>query len=149
DIVPAAVLENRRFQRRVRWKAGILRLILFLKQRMGNQAGPRIPAEQMYFHRWNTGTAASLALTERCRAEGVTVLAAVSVAFMQAFRHVRGIRGLGKTSTMVDARRFLPEMRADAMFGLAPGMGLRTKRLPPTEGMSAAGFWTQARAVKA
>ena len=74
DIVPAAVLANRRFQRRVRWKAGILRLMLFLKRRMGSKPGPRIPAEQMYFHRWNTGTAASLALTERCRAEGVTVL---------------------------------------------------------------------------
>jgi Condensation domain len=149
DIVPAAVLGNRRFQRRVRWKAGILRLTLFVKQRMGSKPGPRIPAEQMYFHRWNTGSATALALTERCRVEGVTVLAAVSVAFMQAFRHVRGTRGLGKTCTMVDARRFLPEMRADAMFGLAPGIALRTKGLPPPQDISAAGFWVQARAVKA
>ena len=94
DIIPAAVLENRRFQRRVRWKAGILRLTLFLKQRDGSKPpGPRIAAGQMYFHRWSTGDAAALALTERCRSEGVTVLAALSVAFMQAFRDVRGARG--------------------------------------------------------
>jgi hypothetical protein len=150
DIVPAALLENRRFQRRVRWKAGMLRLILFLKQR-GNskRPGPRIAAEQMYFHRWDIGNASALALTERSRSEGVTVLAAVSVAFMQAFRDVRGAQGLSKTNTMVNARRFLPDMRADAMFGLAPGVALRTKGLPPPQEMSASDFWARARATKA
>jgi hypothetical protein len=150
DIVPAALLQNRRFQRRVRWKAAILRLTLFLKQRGDSKPpGPRIPPEQMYFHRWNIGNATALALTERCRSEGVTVLAAVSVAFMQAFRDVRGAQGLSKTFTMVNARRFLPDMRADAMFGLAPGVALRTKGLPPPQEMSASDFWARARAIKA
>jgi Condensation domain len=148
DLVPAALLENRRFQRRVRWKAGILRLALFLKGRRG-RPGPCIPAEQIYFHRWNSGSAATLALTERCRSEGVTVLAAVSVAFMQAFRDVRGAKGLGKTCVMANARRFLPELRADAMFGLAPGIAVRAKGLPPPEDMDVAGFWARAWAVKA
>jgi hypothetical protein len=150
DIVPAALLQNRRFQRRVRWKARMLRLTLFLKQCGDSKPpGPRIPTHQMYFHRWNIGDATALALTERCRSEGVTVLAAVSVAFMQAFRDVRGAQGLSKTSTMVNARRFLPDMRADAMFGLAPGVALRTKGLPPPQEMSAGGFWERARATKA
>jgi hypothetical protein len=122
-------------------------LTLSLKQRDGKPPGPRIAAEQMYFHRWNLGDATALKLTERCMSEGVTVLAAVSMAFMQAFRDVRGARGLNKTCTMVNARRFLPQMRADAMFGLAPGVALRTKGLPPPQDMSAASFW--ARAVKA
>jgi hypothetical protein len=150
DIVPAALLENRRFQRRVRWKAGILRLTLFLKQRAGSKlpAAP-IASEKIYFHRWNIGDATARALMESCRSEGVTVLAAVSVAFMQAFRDVRGAQGLAKTCTMVNARRFLPEMRADAMFGLAPGVALRTKGLPPPQDMSAGGFWARARAIKA
>lgn len=148
DIVPSALLTSRRFQRRVRWKAGILRLTLFLKRRGGRASGPGISAEQMYFHRWSTGRAAVLALTERCRSEDVTVLAALSVAFMQAFRDVRGAQGLRKTSTMVNARRFLPEMRADAMFGLAPSVALRTKGLPPPRDMSASGFWARARETK-
>ena len=150
DIVPAALLRDRRFQRRVRRKAGILKVILFLKQRGGRKpAGPRIAAEQMYFHRWSICDATTLALTERCRSEGVTVLAAVSLAFMQAFRDVRGAQGLKKTHAMVNARKFLPEMRADAMFGLAPGVALRTKGLPPPRDMSIAGFWARARAIKA
>src|SRR5260370_13595488 len=74
DIVPAALLENRRFQRRVRWKAGMLRLTLFLKQRDSKPPGPPIAAEQMYFHRWNIGDATALELTERCASDGVTVL---------------------------------------------------------------------------
>jgi hypothetical protein len=150
DIVPAALLQNRRFRRRARWKAGMLRLTLFLKQRGESKPPvPRIANEQMYFHRWDIGNAAALELTERCRSEGVTVLAAVSVAFMQAFRDVRGAQGLSKTCTMVNARRFLPDMRPDAMFGLAPGVALRTKDLPPPQQMSADGFWARARAIKA
>jgi hypothetical protein len=150
DIVPAVLLESRRFQHRVRWKAGMLRLILFLKRRGSNKPpAPRITNDQIYFHRWNSGNAAALELTERCRSEGTTVLAAVSVAFMQAFRDVRGARGLSKTCTMVNARRFLPQMRADAMFGLAPGVALPTKALPPPRDISTGSFWERARAVKA
>lgn len=142
DIVPAALLDDARFQRRVRRKERLLRLTLFLKQ-LGTKKspGPCITAGEMYFHRWNIGNEAALILTERCRSENVTVLAALSVAFMQAFRDVRGAQGLRKAATMVNARRFLPEMRADAMLGLAPGVTLRTK-------VSAGSFWERARAVK-
>jgi hypothetical protein len=50
---------------------------------------------------------------------------------------------------MVNARRFMPQLRADAMFGLAPGVALRTKDLPPPQDMSAGSFWGRARAIKA
>jgi hypothetical protein len=150
DLVPAALLQNRRFRRRVRWKQGLLRLALFLKQRGDRKpAGPRISAEQLYFHRWYVGNALALALSERCKAEGVTVLAAVSLAFMQAFGDVRGAQELTKAYTMVNARRFMPQLRADAMFGLAPGIALRMKDLPPPQDMSAGSFWGRARAIKA
>jgi hypothetical protein len=49
---------------------------------------------------------------------------------------------------MVDARRFLPRLRADAMFGLAPSAALSTKSLPPPRQMSAGDFWACARVVK-
>jgi hypothetical protein len=149
EIVPAALLADRRFQRRVRRKAAILRLTLFLKQRLGRTApGPRIAAEEMYFHRWNIGNGAALALGERCKSESVTVLAALSAAFMQAFRDVRGEQGLRKMRTMVNARRFLPQMPSDAMFGLAPGVTLRIKSLPRPRDMAALQFWARARAIK-
>lgn len=149
DIVPPALLRDRHFQRRVRWKAQILRLTLFLKRRSGREPGPRITVEKMYFHRWGIGSGAVQALTERCRSEGVTVLAAISVAFMQAFRDVRGTRGLRKVRAMVNARRFLPLLRSDALFGLAPGVSLRAKGLPPPQDMSVAGFLARAREVRA
>jgi len=149
DVVPAELLRDRRFQRSVRWKAGLLRLALFLKQGGSRKpAGPRIAAEQMYFHRWHVGDETVSALTERCRSEGVTVFNAVSLAFMQAFRDVRGTQALKKTYAMVNARRFLPNLRSDAMFGLAPGVPLRMKGLPSPHDISAEGFWKRARALK-
>jgi hypothetical protein len=150
DIVPATMLQDRRFLRRVRWKVSLLRLAFLLKRRSRRgSTGTRISAEEMYFYRWQAGNVIAQSLTERCRAEGVTVLAAVSVAFMQAFRDVRGVQALNKASTMVNVRRFLPQMHADAMFGLAPSVGLRMKDLPPPQEMSADGFWERARVVKA
>ncbi len=150
DIIPAAVLQSRRFRRRVRRKVGLLRLALFLKGR-GSRKRINIPisVEQMYFHRWHVDEATTRVLIERCRAEGVTVLAAVSVAFMQAFRDVRGIKALRKTYSMVDARRFLPQMRKDVMFGLAPSVTLRMKGLPPPWDIVDDGFWARVRLTKA
>ena len=87
-------------------------------------------------------------MTERCRAEGVTVLAAMSVAFLQAFREVRGTQALRKAYTMVNARRFMPLLRPDAMFGMAPGVELSMKGFPPPKRMSASAFWTCAQAIK-
>jgi Condensation domain len=150
DIVPAAMFNDRSFQRSTRLRAGMFRLTLFLKQaRGGKRRRPQIPTEQMYFHCWTVGNTVSLALAERCRAEGATVLAALSMAFMQAFRDVRGPRGLGKVNTMVNARRLMPNIGADVLFGLAPGVALRTKGLPPPQDMAAGEFWMRARAVKA
>jgi hypothetical protein len=149
DLVPAELLMDRKFHRRVRWKIAALRLMLLWQRRRRARATPPIRSEQMYFHRWSLDKAASQTLTERCRAEGVTVLAAMSVAFLQAFRDVLGIQALRKAYTMVNARRFLPRLRPDAMFGMAPGVHLSMKALPPPQEMSASGFWTCAQAIKA
>jgi hypothetical protein len=148
DLVPAALLKDRTFRRRMRWKIGLLRVILLWQRRRRSRSVLSIRDEQMYFHRWSLDQAASLTLTERCRAEGVTVLAAMSVAFLQAFRDVRGTKALRKAYTMVNARRFMPLLRPDAMFGMAPGVELSIKGLPPQQ-MSASAFWTCARAIKA
>jgi hypothetical protein len=50
---------------------------------------------------------------------------------------------------MVNARRFLPNMNPDALFGLAPGVALRTKGLPPPQDMSINDFWARAQELKA
>ncbi len=149
DVVPAALLKDRSFRRRMRWKIGLLRLIFLWERRKRARSASPIRGEQMYFHRWSLDKAASLTLTERCRAEGVTVHAAMSVAFLQAFRDVRGTQALRRVYTMINARRFMPLLRPDAMFGMAPGVKLSMKGLPPPQEMSARGFWICAHAIKA
>lgn len=150
DIVPSDLLRDSGFRRRVRRKAAMLRLGVSLKRLLSRgTAAPKIAPVQMYFHRWRIDRDPLLALTERCREEDVTVLAAMSIAFMQAFRDVCGARALNKAYTMVNARRFMPQLRMDALFGVVPGIPLRMKDLPPPQEIAARSFWTRARAVKA
>jgi Condensation domain len=149
DVVPAALLKNRSFRRRMRWKISLLRLIFLWERRKKVRSASPIRDEQMYFHRWSLDKEASLKLTERCRAEGVTVFAAMSVAFLQAFREVRGTQALRNVYTMVNARRFMPLLRPDAMFGMAPGVKLSMKGVPQPQEMPASSFWTCAQAIKA
>ena len=70
------------------------------------------------------------------------------MAFLQAFREVRGTQALRNVYTMVNARRFMPLLRPDAMFGMAPGVKLSMKGVPPPQEMSASSFWTCAQAIK-
>lgn len=149
DLVPAELLKDRSFQRRVCLKVGLIKLLLLLKRRRRTSSASPIRGEQVYFHRWSLDRGASLRLTERCRVEEVTVLAAMSVAFLQAFRDVRGTQVLQKAGATVDPRRFLPLLHPDALFGTAPGVELSMKGLPPPQEMSAGSFWTCARAIKA
>jgi hypothetical protein len=148
DVVPATLLKDRGFRRRMRWKTSLLRLIFLWERRKKPRSASPIRGEQVYFHRWSLDKAASLKLTERCRTEGVTVFAAMTVAFLQAFREVRGTQALRNVYTMVNARRFMPLLRSDAMFGMAPGVKLSIKGVPPPQEMSASGFWTCAQAIK-
>ena len=149
DIVPLQLLRNTRFLRRARLKANMLRLAFFLKRFKGRKTQvPRISHDQMYFHRWGLDQVATQHLIKRIRAEKVTVLAAVGLAFMLSFRDIRGTQALRKTYTMVNARRFMPTLHPDALFGIVPGIALRMKDLPPSRTVSVDDFWSRARMLK-
>jgi Condensation domain len=148
DLVPAVLRQDPHFRRRVGWKMRLLRLGLLLKRKDAGQVGAPIASEQMYFHRWRLDAGTSLLIMDRCRAEGVTVLAAATLAFVLAFRKVRGASALRKAYTMVNVRRFLPQLKPDALFGIAPGVELCLKKLSPGR-ITEAGFWEWARAIKA
>lgn len=148
DLVPAFIRQDRRFQRRVRWKMRLLRLGLRLKRKNAGETRTPIAIDQMYFQRWRLDARTSLSIMDRCKTEGVTVLAASTVAFLQAFREVRGAAALRKAYTMVNVRRFLPQLKPDALFGIAPGVELSLKKVPSGE-LREAGFWECARAIKA
>jgi hypothetical protein len=148
DLIPAELLRKTSFRLRVGWKMRLLRLALLLKGRKRPSGGKRIAPDQLYFHRWQIDQPTAHALSLRCRSEGVTVFAAVSIAVLQAFRDVRGKRALTKAYAMVNARRFLPRLHTDAMFGIAPGVTLSLKCLPPQMDMSINGFWDRTRLLR-
>lgn len=146
DLVPEELLRERSFRRRVRLRSALLRLALLVKTRRKPAARRSFPADRMYFHRWQLDPAEAGVLMNRCRREGVTVLAAAGVAFVQAFREVCGAGSLRHAYTMVNARRFLPRLHPEALFGIAPGVEIRIKGLLSSGGTPA--FWESARAIR-
>jgi hypothetical protein len=103
----------------------------------------------MYFHRCVLCRADAQTVVERSKVEDVTVLAPVALAFMQAFRDVRGTQTFQKVHTMVNARRFIQCIEPDSLFGLAPGVRMRAKDLPAPSDMGINTFWKRACAIKA
>jgi Condensation domain len=148
DIVPGAILQDPKFHRRLRWKRRSLECILWWNTRHRTRPAP-IDAETMYFDRCLLGPKIAQSIAERSKIEEVTLLAPLALAFMQAFRDVRGTEAFKKVSAMVNARRFVDRIRPDGLFGLAPGVRMRVKDLPPPCSMGMNTFWKRARGLKA
>jgi hypothetical protein len=148
ELIPGNLLRDREFRLRVRRRAALIRLALMAKVWPRPRGGRRPSADAMYFHRWQFDAMETASLTERCRKEKVTVLAAAGVAVLQAFREVRGTRALKHAYTMVNARKFLPQLHPDALFGIAPGVEIPIKGLPFAKEMLSAALWESARAFR-
>ncbi|SMC95779.1 condensation domain-containing protein [Chryseobacterium sp. YR221] len=67
-------------------------------------------------------------ITERCKANGVSVHALLCSAFMQAFQEVKGKEAKGKVISPVDVRHFIPEIKEDHLFAFAPTVDLAIKK---------------------
>ncbi|WP_160138591.1 condensation domain-containing protein [Chryseobacterium sp. c4a] len=67
-------------------------------------------------------------ITERCKANGVSVHALLCAAFMQAFQEVKGKEAKGKVISPVDVRHFIPEIKEDHLFAFAPTVDLAIKK---------------------
>lgn len=80
------------------------------------------------------------ALSAICRAEGVTMHAALCAAFLDAFKSVFAGQAKGKVICPVDIRRFIPEIRQDHMFAFAP--------IAELSAGTGDGFWDRARKIK-
>jgi hypothetical protein len=147
DIVPPAMLQDHRFYRRLRWKRRSLEFLLWWKTRRAAKSAPTGPKD-IYFHRFVLSREITQSITERAKAEAVTLLAPMALAFMQAFRDVRGTKAIRNVSAMVNARRFLHHMRPDGLFGLAPGVRMLVTDLPAPSDSGSKTFWKRARAMK-
>lgn len=94
-----------------------------------------------YAINWKMNAADTENLLRKCKAEQTSVHAAICVAFMEAFKQVRGDKAHGKVICPVDIRRFVPAIKTDTMFAFAPIVELK---LHPQENM----FWNKARKLK-
>ncbi len=146
ELLPAAVRADRRLRRRVGWQVaalkGALRVARIVRPRRVWTYG------EAYQRFWTLDEPDARRFVERCRAEEVSVFAAMSLAFMLAFRAVRGSRAIRELVAPVDVRRFLPELRADGLFAIAPTVSLPMSGLPDGAPGEVAAFWAAARALK-
>jgi hypothetical protein len=148
DIVPPAILQDAGLQHRLRWRLRVFECILWWKTR-GAAKPATIDRENIYFHRSVLSRESTQSIAERSKTEEVTLLAPIALAFMQAFRDVRGTEAFRKANAMVNARRFAHRLRADEMFGLAPAVPMRVKDLPTPFDSGMNTFWKRARSIKA
>jgi NRPS condensation-like uncharacterized protein len=142
EIFPSRVLSDRKLQRTIRWRVRLMKLLLRFARR-----GPGFTYDQIYRNIWNLDEQASQLLVARCKAEGVNLFAVLAIAFMQAFRDVCGAHQITKFEVPVDIRRYLPELRPDSLFAIAPTITLSLKQLHRMSRASAE-FWHLARELK-
>jgi NRPS condensation-like uncharacterized protein len=99
------------------------------------------PAGNSYMLHWKLNAESAAVVTAGCKNAGITVHAALCVAFLEAFREVKGEQAKGNAVTPVDIRKFVPEIRQDMMFAMAPTVEV-------TLDQSGTDFWTKAKKLK-
>lgn len=136
ELIPSSLLSDKRKILKGRLRSLLARVVFPL-------ITPRekIPKEKDYMLHWKLSQAGSAALLNRCKAEQTTVHAALSVAFLRAFRLVKGAQARNKIITPVDIRRYVKEIKQDTLFAYAPIVHLQLNQ--PENG-----FWDQARKLK-
>ena len=143
DLVPAAVRDDARLARSLRWRAAALRLAL----RLFARPRPAPVYGEIYREWWKLEEADAQRLAEQCRLQSVSAYAALALALALAFHAVCGPRRIARFNAPVDMRRFLPGIADDQLFAVAPTVALRPGAARAGE-PDAAAFWSQARAMQ-
>lgn len=126
DVVPLAVLSNRtkKIKARVLGKAGYLLLHALPLKKKARDRG------QDYLLNWKLSEAETTNLLRQCKAAGVTVNTAISLAVLTAFDVVRGKNAFNKITCPVEIRRYAPAIREDAMFAFGLMLVLSMDKTP-------------------
>lgn len=112
DIVPAAILRDRKKRIQAKLIGGVATLALWLiplKKKL-------VARKRDYMIHWKVDQELSDRLILRCKIEGVTVNTALCAAVLHAFREIRKATFHNKISCPVDIRRFAPRIKADNIF---------------------------------
>jgi len=138
DLIPQDVLSDAKTIRRAKRKARIYKLFLTLWP----VVKPVYGAGDPYVLYWKSGVELLDKMNTRCTAEGSSLFAALCVAFLLAFREVKGKAFRNKMMCPVNIRRSIRAVKSDMMFAFAPTIQLSLDR------KAEANFWTHARAMK-
>lgn len=136
ELLPASLLANKWFKIKAVLFGKIASFVLRLQQK------PVQPVDRSYMVHWKMDQELSGMLVHRCKEEGTSLFAAMSVAFLEAFRQVRGEQARNKLICPVDIRRFVPEIAADELFAFAPIVEMQADTSALND------FWTKTRTFK-
>ena len=119
DLLPAEVLADRKIRRQAKFIRYAVRLYAaFFASRK------KIPWGKDYTIRWRLSKAETAALTQQCQEEEVTMHAALCVALVMAFRHVKGPQAGSRVFCPVNIRRYLRSIKPDMLLGFATSITL-------------------------
>jgi NRPS condensation-like uncharacterized protein len=137
ELIPASLLGNKKFRLRGLVFGKIAQAVLWFKTR-----GLKPVVSRGYLLHWKLSQELSNTLVHRCKEEGTSLFAAISVAFLEAFRQERPSAAHNKLICPVDIRRFVPEIAQDELFAFAPIVELSADNSALTD------FWSKTRSFK-
>jgi hypothetical protein len=139
DLIPKNILSNLKMALVVRSKAALARLYFAVTNKTEKVASQG----EHYLLYWKADTKLSAAFADRCKVEGTTPYSAMCVAFMQAFREVKGVKDFkNKLMCPVNIRKYVPSIAPDMMFNYAPTVMISLSKDGTTD------FWELARKFK-
>jgi NRPS condensation-like uncharacterized protein len=143
DIVPAAILTSTGRVMKARFQGTLIKMGLAVIAAFTSSRNKKnIPRESDYLLHWKLDKKTSSALFHYCTINKVTVNTALCVAFLSAFRQVKGDKALNKITCPVDIRKFIPEIKKDSIFsfGLSLSLSISTADVP---------FWEKVKLLQA
>ncbi|SFE76953.1 Condensation domain-containing protein [Chitinophaga sp. CF118] len=142
DIVPAAILKSRKNILKAKFSGAVLRLALSAATAFIRPGKIKINREADYLISWKFSKADSSALFKACSAAGVTVNTALCVAFLNAFREVKGDNAHNKITCPVDIRKFVENIDKDTIFSFGLVLTLSIDKDPNMQ------FWDRTRLLQ-
>ena len=142
DIVPAAILKSPKNRFKAIISGGVIRLALSAAAAFLKQGEAKFDREKDYLINWKFSRAESSALFKACSAAGVTVNTALCVAFLNAFREIRGAAAHNKITCPVDIRKFVENIDKDTIFSFGLALTLSIDKDPEKP------FWERTRLLQ-
>ena len=141
DIVPASILKSPKNLLRAMIISGVVRLALTAAAAFTK---PKVlpDREQDYLINWKFNRAESAALFKACSAQSVSVNTFLCVAFLDAFKEIRGAAAHNKITCPVDIRKFVENIDKDTIFSFGLVLALSADKDPATS------FWKRARLLQ-